>query len=73
MPLIDCEINLKLTLSNKRFIIDSPIGDQEPTLKITDTKLYFPVLNSSTQDNAKLLEHLETGFKRAIDWNKSDI
>ena len=24
----------------------------------------------STQDNVKLLEHLKSGFKRTIDWNK---
>ena len=37
---------------------------------ITDTKIYVPVLTASTQDNAKLLEQLRSGFKRIINWNK---
>ena len=37
---------------------------------ITDTKLYVPVGTLSTQDNAKLLEQLKSGFKRTISWNK---
>ena len=37
---------------------------------ITDTKIYVPVLTVSTQDNAKLLEQLRSGFKRTINWNK---
>ena len=37
---------------------------------ITDTKLYVPVVTLSTQNNAKLLEQLKSGFKRTINWNK---
>ena len=37
---------------------------------IADTKLYVPVVTLSTQDNAKLLEQLKSGFKRTIHWNK---
>ena len=36
---------------------------------ITNTK-YVPVVTLSTQDNAKLLEPLKSGFKRPLDWNK---
>ena len=32
--------------------------------------LYVPVVNLSTQDNAKLLPQLKSGFKRTISWNK---
>ena len=39
-------------------------------LKKTDTKLYFPVVTLSTQNDNKLLEQLKTGFKRTIKWNK---
>ena len=70
ISLIDCEINLILTWSNKRLIIDSPIASQEPTFAITDTKFYFPVFTLSTQENAKLLEQLKPGFKRTINRNK---
>ena len=38
--------------------------------KITDTKLYVPVVTLSNQDNVKLLKHLESGFKRTTNWNK---
>ena len=37
---------------------------------ITETKLYAPVVTLSTQDNAKLLQQLKSGFKRTINWNK---
>ena len=66
MPLINCEINLILTWSAKCFIIDNPIVGQEPLFAITDTKLYIPVITLSTQDNAKPLEQLKSGFKRTI-------
>ena len=38
--------------------------------KLTDTKLYVPVVTLSDQDDNKLLEQLKTGFKRTIKWNK---
>ena len=72
MPLINCEINFILTWSNRCFIIDNPIAGQEPTFKITDTKLYVPVVTlSTTQDNAKLLEQSNNYYKMiAIDLSK---
>ena len=30
----------------------------------------MPVVTLSTQDNAKLLPQLKSGFKRRINWNK---
>ena len=44
--------------------------NQAKTFTITDTKLYVSVETLSTQDNAKLLEILKSGFKRKINWNK---
>ena len=43
---------------------------QIPTFTITETNLYVPVVTLSTQDNAKLLPQLKSGFKRTISWNK---
>ena len=40
------------------------------TFILTDAKLYVPVITLSTQDNVKLLKHLESGFKRLTNWNK---
>ena len=70
MPLINCEINLILTWSKRCFIIENPIAGQEPTFTITDTKPNVPAVTLSTQDNAKLLEQLKSGFKRTINRNK---
>ena len=66
-PLINCEVNLILTRS-KDCVITNSAG--EGKFKITDAKLYVPVVTLSTQDNAKLLQQLKSGFKRAINWNK---
>ena len=55
MPLINCEINLILTWSNRCFIADNMIAIQEPAFTITDAKLYVPIVTLSAQDNAKLL------------------
>ena len=49
-------------------VISSATG--ETKFKITETKLYVPVVTLSTQDNAKLLQQLKSGFKRTINWNK---
>ena len=38
--------------------------------KITDTKLYVPVVTLSKENDTKLLEQLKLGFKRTIKWNK---
>ena len=39
------------------------------TFKITDTKLYVPVVTLSKQNDTKLLEKLKLGLKRTIKWN----
>ena len=62
MPLSNCEINLFLTWSANYLIMASAIDNHLPTFKITDTKLYFPVVTLSAQDNAKVLQQLKTGF-----------
>ena len=67
MPLINCEVNLILTWP-PTCVISSATG--ETKFKITETKLYVPVVTLSTQDNAKLLQQLKSGFKRTINWNK---
>ena len=48
MPLINCEVNLILTWS-PTCVISSATG--ETKLKITETKLFVPVVTLSTQDN----------------------
>ena len=38
--------------------------------KITDCKLYVPVVTLLAEDDNKLLEQLKTGFKKTTKWNK---
>ena len=40
------------------------------SLKITNCKLYVPVVTLSAENDNRLLEQLKTGFKRTIKWNK---
>ena len=70
MPLINCEVNRILTRS-PTCVIPSATG--ETKFKITEIKLYVPVVTLSTQDNAKLLQQLKFGFKRTIKWNKNGL
>ena len=65
MSLTNCEINLILTWSST-YVITNSIG--AGTFAITDTKLYAPVVTLSTQDSAKLLQRLKSGFKRKNNW-----
>ena len=67
MPLINCEVNLILTWPRDCVITNSSGAGK---FAITETRLYVPVVTLSTQNNAKLLQQLKSGFKRAINWNK---
>ena len=65
-----CEVKLILTWSANCFIIYTDVANQVPAFTITETNLYVPVVTLSSQDNAKLLSQLKSGFKRTINWNK---
>ena len=70
MPLINCEINLILTWSDKCVLSN----DTKATIfAIIDTKLYVSVVTLSTQHNPKLLKQLRSGFKITINWNKYQL
>ena len=60
MSLISSEINLILTCSAKCVSTNS-----------ANAKLYVLVVTWSTQDNAKLLRQLKSGFKRTINEEKN--
>ena len=70
IPVINCEVEVILDWPANCVIIYINIDDQVPTFTTTETNLYVPVANLSTQDNAKLLPQLKSGFKRTINWNK---
>ena len=85
IPLINCEVELilnwfkncvlidKLTteayyaVDPKVYEIDNP---ENATFKITDTRLFVPVVTLSKVNDIKLLKQLNSGFKRTIKWNK---
>ena len=76
IPLINCKINLELNWNNNcvRYGADTYAGgdnvnDREATFQITSTKLYVPVVTSSTKDNVNLTERLYEGSKRSAYWN----
>ena len=60
MPLINCEVSLFLTWSSTCVITNST---GEGRFKITDTKLYVPVVTLSTQDNGELLHYIQYNQK----------
>ena len=70
MPLINCKVELSLSW-NKNCIFPSVNNDS--TFKITDTKLYVPVVTLKTEDNAKLSKLLSKGFERWIYWNEYKV
>ena len=67
MQLINCEIDLIFTWSEDSVI---SCANAATKFKITDTKLYVPVVTLSTQDNAKLVEQLKSVLRGTISWNK---
>ena len=70
MSLINCEVELIFTWSANCVIIYTNVANQVPTFTITETNLYVIVVTLSTQNNAKLLPQLKSGFKRTISWNR---
>ena len=46
------------------------VAPTELEFKMTDTKLYVPVVILSKENDIKLLQELKSGFKRSIKWNK---
>ena len=69
MFLINCEINLILVWSTNYVIVSTDVSNQGATFAVTETKLYVTVVTLSTQNNAKLLQQLKSGFKNIITWN----
>ena len=66
ISLINCEIILLLTCSKKSILVSGTAANQVPKFRITNAKLYVPVVTLSTQDNIKLLKQLESGLKEQL-------
>ena len=69
MTLINFEINHNLTWS-ANCVVSNVAVNQATAFAITDSKRHVPVVTLLTQDNAKLLQQLKSGFKRTINWHK---
>ena len=83
MPLINCEVSLTLSwyencvitskATREGNITTATVRINNPTnavFKITDCKLYVPVVTLSAEKDSELLNKLKSGFKRTIKWNK---
>ena len=70
MTLIKCEINITLTWSKNCLIVYKDVASQGAIFEITEAKLYTPVVTLSTQNNAKFLQQLKSGFERTIGCKK---
>ena len=69
MPLINCKVELSLKWYERCLLTAATTA----TFKITDAKLYVPIVTLSVEDNTKLTRLLNEGFKRPIYWNEYKI
>ena len=69
MPLINCKVELSLKWYERCLLTAATTA----TFKITDAKLYVPIVTLSAEDNAKLSKLLGEGFKRSIQWIKYKV
>ena len=69
MPLINCKVKLLLKWYEKCLLTTATTA----IFKITDAKLYVPIVTLSVEDNAKLSKLLSEGFKRPIYWNEHKV
>ena len=69
MPLINCKVELSLKWYERCLLTAATTA----TFKITDAKLYVPIVTLSVEDNAKLSKLLSEGFKRPIYWNEYKV
>ena len=60
---------LDLNWSANFVIVTTYNANQCAIFSITDTKFYVSIVTLSTQDNAKLLAQIKSGFKRTINCN----
>ena len=66
MSLINCKIHLELNWS-KDCVMSTIVAT---AFKITNTKLYVPIVTFSSKDNTKLVKLIESGFSRPVYWNE---
>ena len=72
IPLINCKVELSLKWI-ENCVLTTSANTNKATFKITDAKLYVPLVTLSTEDNARLTKQLSEGFKRPVYRNKYKI
>ena len=70
MILINCKVELSLTWS-ENCVLSNAAG--KSTFKITDAKLYVPVVTLSTEDNDNISKLLSEGIKRSVYWKEYKV
>ena len=71
MPLVNCKVDLDLTWTKDCAISsNNAAANTVVSFKITDTKLYVPIVTLLTKDNTNLTKQLNEGFKRTVYWNE---
>ena len=68
MPLINCKVELSLKWYERCLLTATTA-----TFRITDAKLYVPIVTFSIEDNSKSTKLLNEGFKRPIYWNEYKV
>ena len=69
MPLINCKVGLSLKWYERCLLTAANTA----TFRITDGKLYVPIVTLSIEDNSKLTKLLNEGFKRPFYWNEYKV
>ena len=64
VPLINCDISIMLTWPKNSILVASFVTNQEPTLTITDTKLYVSVITLSTLSTRKIIETIRIRIQK---------
>ena len=72
MPLINCKVKLSLNWI-ENCVLTTAGNANKTTFKITDAKLYVPIVTLLAEDNAKLSKLLSEGFKRTVYWKEYKV
>ena len=70
IPLINCKVEISLNWIENCILSNS---GNPATFKITDAKLYIPIVTLKTGDNTKLSKLFSEGFKKPIYWNEHKV
>ena len=76
MPMINCKIHLEFNWVENCLMYGNDVynaadkNNNDTTFKITNTKLYVPIVTLLTEGNLKLAKQLNEGFKISAYWNQ---